>query len=210
MQVLPSGGLPPNPTELLDSVAMAELVTEWRSRFDLIVIDTPPVLAVADAVVCSAIVDATLVIYRYGRTRRAQVAGALRALQGVDARVIGTVLNARPKRGGDAEYSAGYGEYIDPTRHVYEKMRSATQDQDVLRALREGLLSAPAGERRTGGRATDGGWRPGAEPHAEPSAAPPPKKTPPASARPGGGGTNPRESGRRSTHRSTRSGRQRD
>jgi hypothetical protein len=120
----------------------------------------------------------------------------LRALQGVDARVIGTVLNARPKRGADADYSA-YGDYIDPTRHVYDKMRTATEDQDVLRALREGLLSSPQGERRPGGRGPDGGWRPGAEP----------EQTPPA--KPGNGTASSRESAPRTSQRTTRSGRQR-
>lgn len=169
LRVLPSGTLPPNPTELLDSVAMAGLITDWRVRFDLIVFDTPPVLAVADAVVCSAIVDGTLVVYRYGRTRRAQLAAAMRALHGVQARVVGTVLNARPRRGADGSEYDAYGEYLDYPGQVLDRIRSATQGNKLLDALRDGLASSPRSERGAPAQDPDGGWRPDAEPAASTS-----------------------------------------
>lgn len=168
LKVLPSGTLPPNPTELLDSDAMADLISEWRDRFDFIVMDTPPVLVVADAVVCSSIVDGTLVIYRYGRTRRAQLVSAMHALRSVQARVVGTVLNARPRRGADGADYGLYAEYEESSGQLVERIRSATQGPEVLRALRDGLLNPPRPERRAGANDPEGGWRPDAD--AEPPA----------------------------------------
>lgn len=183
LKVLPSGALPPNPTELLDSVGMANLITDWRGRFDLVVLDTPPVLAVADAVVCSSIVDGTLVVYRYGRTKRAQLVSALHALRGVQARVVGTVLNARPRRGADGGYYDS-DEYSDPSGQRIDRVRWAIQGHDALRALRDGLRNPTRTDRRNGaeGGSKDarGGWRPPAEPATTP---PTPPTTSPGSGR---------------------------
>jgi capsular exopolysaccharide synthesis family protein len=194
LKVLPSGALPPNPTELLDSVGMADLLAELRGRFDLVVLDTPPVLAVADAVVCSSIVDGTLMVYRYGRTRRAQLAGALHALRGVQARIVGTVLNARPRRGADGGYYGVYDEDGDSSGQLMDRIRSATQGPDVLRALREGLLNPPRAQKRSNQKNARGGWRPPAEPDA-------PKRS--------SGAKTPRQAKPRTTSRSTGSERRR-
>lgn len=195
LKVLPSGTLPPNPTELLDSEAMAALVDEWRTRFDYIVMDTPPVLVVADAVVCSSIVDGTLVVYRYGRTRRAQLVSAMHTLRGVQARIVGTVLNARPRRGADGADYGLYAEYEESSGQLVERIRSATQGPEVLRALRDGLLSPPRTQRRGEGNDTEGGWRPDAEPQ--------------RSARSSGPAEGPRKANPRAERRSTESERRR-
>ncbi|PRY49349.1 capsular exopolysaccharide synthesis family protein [Geodermatophilus tzadiensis] len=93
LAVLPSGQIPPNPAELLGSPAMGHLLEQVRARYDHVVIDTAPVLAVTDGVVLSRAVDGTLVIANASRVRRAQLAESLHALSQVGSRVLGVVLN---------------------------------------------------------------------------------------------------------------------
>lgn len=107
LTVLPSGGIPPNPSELLGSRRMAELISTLRRGYDTIIVDAPPVLPVTDAAVVSAHVDGLVLVVRYGKATRSQVSTAVRSLRTVDARLLGTVLNGAP-RGGQEGYDA-YG-----------------------------------------------------------------------------------------------------
>lgn len=108
LSVLPSGLIPPNPSELLGSVRMTELLKQVRSQFDFVLIDTPPLLPVTDAAVIAASADGVLLVFRHGKTRRAQLLEAMRALTAVHARVLGTVLNMRPTRRRDRRGYAAY------------------------------------------------------------------------------------------------------
>ncbi len=96
LAVLPSGTIPPNPSELLGSNPMSDLVAELRRRFDLVVIDTPPLLPVTDAAVASRHADGAVVVVRYGKTSRHHLTSALRSLEAVNARLLGTVLAMTP------------------------------------------------------------------------------------------------------------------
>jgi non-specific protein-tyrosine kinase len=103
LRVLASGPLPPNPSELLSSPRVAELVQALRRQADVVLFDAPPVLPVTDAAVLSTRCDATLVVTTANVTTRKQAARAIEVLQQVDARLIGTVLN-----GVNTEGSYGY------------------------------------------------------------------------------------------------------
>ena len=83
---------------LLGSHAMHVLLERLRESFDHVVIDAPPVLPVSDAAVLAHAADGALLVVRYGRTRREQLLSATRALEAVQARVLGTVLTAIPAR----------------------------------------------------------------------------------------------------------------
>lgn len=114
LSFLGSGSIPPNPSELLGGSRMAELMTELRTRFDKIVIDAPPLLPVTDAVVAAASADGVVFVIRHGKTSRAQVGHAARALHTVNIRIVGTVLTMRKagraeKRyyGSESYYGAG-------------------------------------------------------------------------------------------------------
>lgn len=106
--VLPAGTLPPNPAELLGSAAMVRLLAELRTAFDYIVIDAPPLLAVTDAAVISHRATGAILIAAAGSSRRPQLENAVKALESVDARLLGTVVTKVPTRGAD---SYGYGHY---------------------------------------------------------------------------------------------------
>ncbi|MEU5553138.1 MULTISPECIES: polysaccharide biosynthesis tyrosine autokinase [unclassified Micromonospora] len=105
--VLPSGSAPPNPSELLGSKAMSDLLTALRESADIVIIDTAPLLAVTDGVVVAVQADGALLVTQQGRTSRAQVAAAARALHSVSVRLLGCVLNmARVPKAEAYQYEA--------------------------------------------------------------------------------------------------------
>jgi capsular exopolysaccharide synthesis family protein len=108
LSVLTSGALPPNPSELLSSAQMNEIIGTLRSRADIVLIDAPPLLPVTDAAVLARECDGAIIVVRQGRTSREQVTRAVDALRSVDARVLGTVLNMAPS-GKANGYGYGYG-----------------------------------------------------------------------------------------------------
>lgn len=110
--VLPAGTRPPNPSELLGSNWMEELIGVLRGQFDQIIIDAPPLLPVTDAAVLSRITDGAIVVCAAGRTRTTQLKHALTALENIDARVLGLVMNMLPSRGPDSYGTYGY-EYAE-------------------------------------------------------------------------------------------------
>ena len=93
LSVLPSGTNAPNPAELLGSAQMAGLVKTLRSSYDHVILDTPPLLPVTDAVVCAGLVDGVVLVVRSGKTHRSSVAAAANALRAVDAHILGVVLS---------------------------------------------------------------------------------------------------------------------
>ncbi len=100
--LLSTGQSPPNPSELLSSPRMTELVDELRGRFDIVIFDCPPLLAVTDAAVVAACADGALLVVRARKTKNAQVTAAARALRAVDARILGCVLNMVPMKHSDS------------------------------------------------------------------------------------------------------------
>lgn len=102
--VLPSGPVPTNPAEMLSSKRMAELLFALHGDFDMILVDSTPVLPVADATLVAAWVEATLLVARAEVTTEQQLVDAVEQLRRVEANVVGTVLN-------DAADDMGYGYY---------------------------------------------------------------------------------------------------
>lgn len=106
LQVLAAGPRPPNPSELLSGRRTLEVFTALQSHADIVVIDSPPVLPVSDAVVLAAQVDATLLVTNARKTHRRSLGRAMELLRQVDAPLIGAVLNLASA---DAAYGYGYG-----------------------------------------------------------------------------------------------------
>ena len=93
LRLLASGTIPPNPSELLASRRMGDVIAALQQQADIVLFDAPPVIAVTDAVVLSSKVDAVLLVVSAGKTKRDHAKKAKAMLEKVNAHLIGTVLN---------------------------------------------------------------------------------------------------------------------
>jgi polysaccharide chain length determinant protein (PEP-CTERM system associated) len=93
LDIITAGDIPPNPSELLSSNAMRKALNLLQQRYDLIVLDSPPVIAVTDAAVLSTRVDAVLLVVSSGYVTRKEVDRALQLLGNVRANLVGVLLN---------------------------------------------------------------------------------------------------------------------
>ena len=107
--LLPSGPSCPNPAESLQSNAFGSLLEQLQSDFDRIVIDSPPIGPVTDAVILSTRVDASVMVIRAMSTTKDTVLHARRALEDVRANLVGAVLNAADPGRADYPYYYRYG-----------------------------------------------------------------------------------------------------
>lgn len=129
--VLTSGQIPPNPSELLGSEAMRFLLARLEDHFDTVVIDAPPLLPVTDAAVLSQFVGGAVLVVGAQKTKRHDVERALAALQLVDAKLLGIVLNQLPTKGPDA-YAQSYYSYASASDHQPQDYADETrQNHDV-------------------------------------------------------------------------------
>lgn len=106
LYVMPSGPIPPNPSELIGSKRMAELIKKLSEQLDLVIFDAPPVLSVTDAQIVSTNVDGTILVVRANKTEKAAVKEAVRLIKQVGGHIIGTILNDVEVKG-----SGYYGYY---------------------------------------------------------------------------------------------------
>ena len=106
--VLPAGRIPPNPSELLGSDKMRQLINELSEEF-IVVVDVPPLLPVTDASLLSHSVDGVILVGSIGRSHREQMTEASNILKKVNANLLGMVLNQAPRKGlGNSYYGFGY------------------------------------------------------------------------------------------------------
>jgi polysaccharide biosynthesis transport protein len=115
LSLLTCGALPTNPSGLLSGVRMRGLLQELSKSFDLVILDTPPVLATADAGIMASLADGVLLVVRAGQTDRVAAKRAHQQLVNVGARVVGTVLN---DPGGEVSQ---YGDYYYPYDYAVEE-----------------------------------------------------------------------------------------
>jgi succinoglycan biosynthesis transport protein ExoP len=115
LSLLTCGALPTNPSGLLSGVRMRVLLQELAKSFDLVILDTPPVLATADAGILGSLADGVLLVVRAGQTDRVAAKRAHQQLVNVGARVVGTVLN---DPGGEVSQ---YGDYYYPYDYAVEE-----------------------------------------------------------------------------------------
>ncbi|KQT02332.1 polysaccharide biosynthesis tyrosine autokinase [Cellulomonas sp. Leaf395] len=145
LQVLASGQIPPNPSELLGSDAMVALLAQLKQKFDMVLVDTAPLLPVTDAAIISTSVDGVLVVAGSGMVTREQLKRSISMLDAVDANILGIVLN-RTKRvaSGLATYTyradVGHGTF-DPT--AAERRASRGQSAESATAAAPGPEDVP-------------------------------------------------------------------
>jgi polysaccharide biosynthesis transport protein len=150
LDVLPSGLMPPNPSELLGSDRMVGLLAALRGSYDVILIDTSPLLPVTDAAVLAPRADGVLVMVRHGKTRVQDLQAAKDALDAVSGRVLGSVMTMTP--------------HVSKQRYASNAPSGWKQRGDVASfAVRNGArrpsgaaVDAVSGEKRAGGPAPAG------------------------------------------------------
>lgn len=106
LYLLPSGTIPPNPSEMLSSKKLKEFLETLKEEFDCIIIDSPPVMAVTDAQILSTIVDGVLLVAASGQTEKEGLLKAKDQILKVNGNLLGVVLTKMPMKKGK-----GYGNY---------------------------------------------------------------------------------------------------
>ncbi|EYT48834.1 polysaccharide biosynthesis tyrosine autokinase [Brachybacterium muris] len=123
MDVLPAGPIPPNPSELLGSAPMEALLTRLMQEYDFVLIDSPPVVPVIDAVVIERLTGGLLMVVGVDRTKKRDLAAALKQLETVGAHVSGFARNFVASKGSDYRY--GYHRYEEEmTRRARKAART--------------------------------------------------------------------------------------
>lgn len=115
LTVLTSGAIPPNPSELLGSLATKKVLSEMRAGFDYVIVDSSPLLPVTDAAILAAAADGVLTVARFGNTKREQLTHAVGNLRNVEARILGAILTMLPARGHSYYTYSYYGSVDAPT-----------------------------------------------------------------------------------------------
>lgn len=133
LSVLTAGPKPPNPSELLGSLAAKKILNDLRSRFDYVILDSSPLLAVTDGAVLAAGADGALIVTRFGQTKRDQLAHAIENLSHVGATLLGAVLTMMPTRG-SGTYSYGYYGDAEPAQSPEATSQKLTDPAHIAAA----------------------------------------------------------------------------
>jgi capsular exopolysaccharide synthesis family protein len=155
LDIIASGQVPPNPSELLGSSRMASLLEDLSERYDVVLIDTSPLLPVTDGALLARLVGAAAIVIGAGTISRGEVAAAFETLQAVDARMLGVVVNRVPERS-QGSHAYSYSEY---TSLADGKDGRPVKDAKDNRELKDARGLAAVSGKKPAGRASG----PGAE-----------------------------------------------
>jgi capsular exopolysaccharide synthesis family protein len=149
VDVLTSGPIPPNPSELLGRPRMREILRKLRDRYDQIIVDTPPIGAVTDAAVLATMVDGVILVVHAGKTRRQIVSRGIEQLRYINAPIIGVILN-NLKLGRGRYYPGYYHYYYYYTSHYGAEDGDSKKKPDkkgarVAETAPEAVPDAPVG-----------------------------------------------------------------
>jgi polysaccharide biosynthesis transport protein len=143
LRLLAAGPLPPNPSEIMGTARMTDLITSLKKSADVVILDTPPLVPVTDAMVLSGRVDGVLVVVNAGKTRRRHLQRSAEYLDQADAPIIGAVLN-----GSGQHIRYGYYKKYDYGRRAKKKARKVRDPSQLPVPLTQrtsnGNGSAPA------------------------------------------------------------------
>lgn len=151
LTVLPAGSVPPNPSELLGSNVMARLIESLESRFDVVIIDTPPLLPVTDAALLSKLVRGCLLVVAAGRTHTHEFNASMTTLKNVGAPVSGVIMTMLPTKGPDSYGRYGYSQYgygshsVIPSRIEPQSVADKKQSVEKTASLHPGWGQSKSG-----------------------------------------------------------------
>ena len=139
LYILTSGGVYPNPSEILSSPKMAEFLREVRDEFDMILIDCPPILPVTDAAILGSRVDGCILVYQVGKVARGALRRAKQHLEAVNAQVWGVVLNDFKAEISGFQEGVYYGKYYgeDSEKKRWIKIEKITNIKEFFGAVTE-------------------------------------------------------------------------
>jgi capsular exopolysaccharide synthesis family protein len=125
--LIPSGTIPPNPTEVLNSQKMADLVARLEQEYDYIIVDAPPMLSISDAKTLSRLVENILLVFRFAQTEKRYIRDAVANLISIKASLVGLILNGIDHSQGKGyyKYYYYYYEYRDKERTDRPKVDAA-------------------------------------------------------------------------------------
>jgi len=109
LDVITSGAIPPNPAEMMGSKRMTATIEQLRQMYDIVLIDTPPLLAVTDAQIVSTKSDGVILVVDQGKVKRDIASKAVKNLESVNARILGVVLNNVKRKANEEAYYYYYG-----------------------------------------------------------------------------------------------------
>jgi capsular exopolysaccharide synthesis family protein len=133
LDLLPAGQVPPNASELLGSAAMASLLERLSASYDMVLLDSPPLLPVTDAVVLSKMAGGTVVIVGADRIHRPQLQQSLDSLETAGAHLFGIVMNKIARREAAAyAYGSGYASYQPKIRSKPIQPKRSWNADDTL------------------------------------------------------------------------------
>lgn len=121
LTLIPAGPLPPNPADLLSLDRLRQILSDMRGTFDVIVVDTPPVLAVSDPLIIAAHVDGMIVVARAGKTRTESLRKAAETLQRGAIRIIGVVVNQQGEKAEGAYYYSDYHAVAEKSARPFKR-----------------------------------------------------------------------------------------
>ena len=148
LDVLPAGPIPSNPAEMINAPSFNDYLNDLADRYDLVLIDSPPVTAVTDARIVAAHADASLLVVRLGASTRRQTEAARDALRGVGARLIGVAVNGVGRRGSLASATGYYGRSDPPAAALPEASAHLAMIPGPQDPLSAAVRSAPPAARR--------------------------------------------------------------
>lgn len=140
--ILPAGRIPPNPSELLGSEKMRQLIAELAGEF-IVVIDVPPVLPVTDAVLLSTAVDGVILVGTVGKTRKENLAEAALNLRKVSATILGVIINKAPRTGlGNSYYGFAYSSNSAYTSYYGGNQEDSKKGKNKKKASKKAVATS--------------------------------------------------------------------
>lgn len=133
IDVLPAGAIPPNPAEMIESASMRELLVTLTEQYDIVIIDSPPVSVVADAIPLMRQVSGLVIVSRIGQTSRGSAEHLRQQLVKLNAPTLGVIANGeRKRRGGYYDYANGYSD-AEPSSGPREPLNRSSSAEPVRR-----------------------------------------------------------------------------
>jgi capsular exopolysaccharide synthesis family protein len=150
LDLLPCGPIPPNPAELLNSEAFADLLDKLAETYDHVLIDSPPVMAVTDARILGAVCDLTILVLRAEKSTRGASRSACHGLISVGAQILGAVVNGVPRNGQKYGSYGGYAYYRHTTYGAEASEREVSGTGNGNTAAKETPLLSSVGDAAEG------------------------------------------------------------